>query len=114
MLAEATQEAGLPPLDAGPLPVDAILGAPPDGPPGGDVKEAICSLPWPCEEALAVAWCESRLDPAAVGRYGERGIYQVRPEVWGPVPGDAQGQVAQAYEIWREHGWRPWSCQPGR
>lgn len=59
-----------------------------------------------------MAWCESRLEPGAVGRYGERGLYQVRPEFWGPVPADPVGQVAQAYEIWREHGWGPWSCRP--
>lgn len=61
-----------------------------------------------------MAWCESRLGPGRVGRHGERGLFQVLARYWGPVPEDAAGQVAQAYEIWREHGWRPWSCQPGR
>lgn len=72
----------------------------------------ICALPWPCGEALRVAWCESRFDPQAVGEAGERGLFQVLPHVWGPVPAEPAGQVAQAHEIWQKHGWRPWTCRP--
>lgn len=99
--APAGAEAGLPALDAGQGPVDAL-----------PLERLICSYPWPCDEALAVARCESRLDSTAVGAYGERGLFQVRPELWGPVPQDPAGQVAQAYAIWEEHGWKPWTCRP--
>ena len=78
------------------------------------IEAIICAHPWPCQEALAVAWCESRFDPEAVGAYGERGLFQTHPAFWGPVPPDPQGQVAQAYAIWAEHGWEPWSCRPSR
>jgi hypothetical protein len=77
-----------------------------------DILAAICSLPWPCHEALQVASCESRLDPRAAGQYGEQGIFQVLASLWGPVPADPLGQALQAYSIWQEHGWQPWSCRP--
>lgn len=104
----AAGAAGLPALDEGEGAMDALLGSPPVS----AIESVICSFPWPCQEALAVAQCESRLDPGAVGRYGERGLFQVWPEMWGPVPSDPAGQAAQAYAIWREHGWGPWSCRP--
>lgn len=95
------------PQDA-PTPAPALPG--PEGP--ADIPGLICSLPWPCHEALQVATCESRLDPAARGDHGERGIFQVIADLWGPVPTDAMGQVLQAFRIWQEHGWAPWSCRP--
>ena len=105
--APAAWQAGLPTLDAGAGALDALQ------PPEAATMEAvICHPPWPSGEALAVAWCESRYDHSAVGRYGERGLFQVLPQLWGPVPSDAAGQVAQAYAIWRQHGWQPWTCQP--
>jgi len=119
----------LPPPTPGPLsagmPAPATVGAPmlPSDVPGGaslpqetpfpiDILAAICSLPWPCQEALQVAACESGLDPHAVGEEGEQGIFQVMPRFWGPVPADPLGQALQAYHIWQEHGWQPWACQP--
>jgi hypothetical protein len=95
---------GLAAVDEGTGPLVAILPA--------SIEAIICAVPWPCEEALAVAWCESRFDPRAVGAYGERGLFQVHPGFWGPVPTEPEGQVAQAYAIWREHGWEPWRCRP--
>jgi len=77
-----------------------------------EIPAVICALPWPCHEALQVAVCESGLDPHAVGEEGEEGIFQVMPRFWGPVPADPLGQALQAYHIWQEHGWEPWSCQP--
>lgn len=77
-----------------------------------DIPASICSLPWPCHEALQVAACESGLDPAAVGQHGERGIFQVMADFWGAVPADPAGQAWQAFLIWQEHGWEPWSCRP--
>jgi hypothetical protein len=95
---------GLAAVDESPRPMVALLPT--------SIEDIICAPPWPCEEALAVAWCESRFDPQAVGDYGERGLFQVHPGFWGPVPPDPQGQVAQAHAIWREHGWGPWRCRP--
>ena len=62
--------------------------------------------------ALRVARCESggTFDPALVGAAGERGIYQIRPEFWGSVPPDIDGQTAQAASIVARHSWRYWSC----
>ena len=70
---------------------------------------------WPESEwatVEAVAWCESRWDPSAVGLLGEQGVLQVRPEFHGPVPSDVLGQLEQGYSIWSEYGWTPWSCRP--
>lgn len=66
----------------------------------------------PSEQATAyrVAMCESSGDPGAVGRVGEQGAFQVRPEFHGPVPDDLYGQAFQAAAIVAEQGWRPWSC----
>jgi hypothetical protein len=73
------------------------------------------------EAALAVIRCESRFDPDATGRAGERGLFQVHP-LWQRLaerlywPGvslyDAEVNVAVAAAIWRAAGWRPWACRP--
>ena len=62
--------------------------------------------------AMRVARCESggTFDPAIVGAHGERGIYQIRPEFWGSVPPDIDGQTAMAASIVARHFWIPWSC----
>lgn len=56
----------------------------------------------------AIGAVESGYDPQAVGSRGERGIYQVRPDIWGEVPDDPVDQTRQAEEILerlvREHG----------
>lgn len=75
----------------------------------GDVAlaELIASTSYP-RELAAIGAVESGYDPQAVGSRGERGIYQVRPDIWGPVPDDPAGQTLQAEEILerlvREHG----------
>lgn len=63
-------------------------------------------------EAVAVAHCESRFDPSALGAAGEEGMFQVRAIYHGHVPESPRGQVAQAFEVWSEHGWGIWSCRP--
>jgi len=95
---------GLATVDEGTGPLVAILPT--------SIEAIICGAPWPCQEALAVAWCESRLDSQATGMYGERGLFQVHPAFWGPVPEDPVGQVAQAFAIWQQHGWEVWTCRP--
>lgn len=115
-----TQEAHQAPAQAELSPYRPHANSPPPWPEGvlpapegpADVATLICSLPWPCHEALQVAACESRLDPMALGSHGELGVFQVMPTIWGPVPPDAAGQARQAFRIWQEHGWEPWSCQP--
>jgi hypothetical protein len=101
---QATQGGELAALDESTRPVVAILPA--------SIEAIICAAPWPCEEALEVAWCESRLDPQAVGMYGEQGLFQVHPAFWGPVPEDPVGQVAQAFAIWQQYRWEVWTCRP--
>jgi hypothetical protein len=71
----------------------------------------ICSYSWPCGEALAVARCESGLDPGAVSPDGQNiGVFQVNV-IHGWHPGLAEN-VAKAYAIYVDQGWGPWSCRP--
>lgn len=77
-----------------------------------EVALAASGSPAWAREAVAVSYCESRHRPDAVGALGERGAWQVRPEYHGPVPADALGQAEQAYRVWSEAGWGPWSCRP--
>ena len=63
--------------------------------------------------AYSVFWCESKLDPGAVGALGERGIAQIHPiwfRTYGVPPADLEGQVAQAAVIVADIGWSHWSC----
>lgn len=63
--------------------------------------------------AYSVFWCESKLDPTAIGAAGERGIAQIHPiwfKVYGVPPADLEGQVAQAAVIVGDIGWAHWSC----
>jgi len=111
-----------------------LVGAPaPDGDSGGsatglgaasEVERLICALDWPCAGALAVARCESGPDYYAAPweNPGHRGAFQLGSvhawrftahgwnwEMDGLV---LERNVAVAYEIWVEQGWRPWSCRP--
>lgn len=86
------------------------------------LRDIICSYDWPCEEALAVAHCESRFVATATGSVGERGWFQLRPEfhqwradaAYGPGADlyDPVVNTAAAYSLWTELGWQPWSCRP--
>lgn len=75
----------------------------------------ICSYPWECETALAVVWCESRYDPAAIGA-GSYGLWQLNsihayrwPSFWENWS-DPEMNTAWAFELWQEQGFSPWSC----
>lgn len=46
-----------------------------------------------------IAAVESGGNPAAVGKLGEKGMYQVREHIWGKVPEDVKGQTDQAADI---------------
>ena len=83
------------------------------------IEEIVCQFDWPCEEALAVAWCESRFDPSAVGAYGVLGLFQLWPG-WFQWAGtdismwdDPLVNSYTAYRVWASgRGWAPWTCKP--
>lgn len=85
----------------------------------GWVEALICEFDWPCAEAIAVARCESGLDPRAIGgaNYGLFQIGAVHVKRLGGRPLvallDAETNVAIAYAIFLDNaGWGPWSCKP--
>ncbi len=76
--------------------------------------------------AIAVARCESSLNPSAVnptsiGGSHATGLFQILyPSTWdttsqaGNSPYDAQANAKAAYQIFSRdgHSWREWTCQP--
>lgn len=69
--------------------------------------------------AVAIAWCESGLDPTVVGRRGERGLFQVHPvhDRWLADLGltdlhDPVVNATAAHLLWERSGrsFRPWTC----
>lgn len=42
-----------------------------------DVIDAICSLPWPCDQMVRIAYCESGLNPNAMNPAGYYGLFQI-------------------------------------
>lgn len=84
---------------------------------GGGIEEIVCAYDWPCDEALAVAWCESRLQ-ADVYNSDNWGLFQL----WGgwavvfgttrPALLEARTNVMVAYGVWLREGWSPWACSP--
>jgi hypothetical protein len=77
------------------------------------IEARICAMPWPCQQALAVAWCESRMDPAATNG-AHIGLFQLSPRWHGWRLGegesffDAAASTRIASEIWSESRWIPW------
>lgn len=79
---------------------------------------------WDCDEAKQVAWCESRINPKAISptnRNGTRdyGLMQINNGAWQEYFGkrwaqvlNAEQNIAMAYEIYSQYGWRPWTCAP--
>lgn len=92
------------------------------------IPDIICSEPWPCEQAIAVARCESGLNPNAVNPYpvylnGQEnhaeGLFQllIPLHTWRlhfASPFDPEANTAAAYQLWTEAGWSPWKgpCYP--
>lgn len=91
------------------------------------VTDIICSYSWPCDQALAVARCESNLNPNAWNRiqvwmtvpgYGyvanhATGLFQMLIPLhsWrfaGADPYDAEANARAAHSLWLERGWQPW------
>lgn len=84
-----------------------------------DYRDLICSYPWSCTQALAVARCESTFNPNAVSPSGHIGLFQISPRfhsarLWpGESLTDPEANVRIAWELYSEAGgWGPWSCKP--
>lgn len=81
-------------------------------------QDAICDVFGRyCEQAVDVAWCESRLKPAA--RNGQYlGLFQMgahERELFGHGPtAYAQSRAAHRYFLSSGRDWSPWSCRPWR
>jgi Lysozyme like domain len=125
--AEPTPAPALAPTPEAPQPTHepvAVLAAaatpvPPDG-----LEGIVCSKPWPCDQAIAVASCESGLDRngrldgnwATNGNnYGLFQINGIHADLWPDFDASWMDPVKNtewAFEIWSANGWRPWSCQP--
>lgn len=68
-----------PPPTATPEPTIAITPTPTPFVVSGpqDVIDAICSLPWPCDQMVRIATCESGLNPNAFNPAGYYGLFQI-------------------------------------
>ncbi len=75
----------------------------------------MCSVSWPCGEALAVAACESTMNPEAVNpSSGALGLFQLLPywHEWRFEGGDRfdpEVNTRAAHSLWQERGWEPWN-----
>lgn len=77
------------------------------------LRDALAASPWPQElwsTVERVIQCESSGNAGAVGPLGHRGLMQVDPDLHGAVPGDAVGQLAQGYDVYKQQGWGAWEC----
>lgn len=115
----------LAPTAAVPAPVIIAVHLAPDPPPGGSPEDAIATFFFELyDEALAVATCESSLDPGAVSSGGgNHGLFQVN-DVHRPAFEAATGtpfdpgvydpflNAQFARQLYDESGWDPWACQP--
>lgn len=84
-----------------------------------DYRDLICSFDWPCEQAMAVARCESTFRPWVTSPGGHAGLFQLSPQFhsWRLLPGesiyDPEANTRIAFEVWSQtHDWRAWSCRP--
>lgn len=69
-----------------------------------------------CSSAWRVVMCESRGNPRAVGRAGERGLFQIHPVHFGwAKPArlfEPRWNALVAYRLSRGGtNWRPWTCR---
>lgn len=90
-----------------------------------DIREIVCSKDWDCDEAMHVAYCESRLNPAAISPTNSNGTRdwglmqindvwrQAFPVSWRNVL-EAKTNVDMAWHIYQTAGnsWQPWTCKP--
>jgi len=81
-----------------------------------ETEALICSYSWPCEKALAVAMCESTMNPAATNGISW-GLYAIN-SIWAKVFTDfwdnwwkPAWNVARAFRIWLIHkDFSAWEC----
>lgn len=101
---------------------------------GGSLSEAemdavLAEAGWPVDlwgQAKAVAWCESRWSPYAVGDGGaSRGVFQLNVATWFRYAGEDPAQWADPvvnarvawatyqYDLGRSYApWKQWTCKP--
>ncbi len=96
--------------------------------PKTELERLICDSKWEwdCQEAIAVATCESNMKPNAVSRPNtngtiDRGLFQVNdvweqawpPKVWARIL-DPKVNIAMAHHAWKvgNDSWLYWTCQP--
>jgi len=109
-----------------PPPAPAPTPAPPPAVqmPAEGLEAMICSFAWPCQEALAVARCESgvdkagKLDGAFAHSRSSYGLFQINAvharrwaDFWDSWTDPAKN-TQWAFQLWSEQGWRPWNCRP--
>jgi hypothetical protein len=77
----------------------------------GSIQQAAAAAGWPSAllaKVERVVMCESGGRTTAVSPAGYVGLMQVAPWLHGAVPGDAVGQLAQAYGVYLAQGWGAW------
>lgn len=77
----------------------------------GSIQQAAAAAGWPGNQLAKVervVMCESGGRTDAVAPAGYVGLMQVAPWLHGPVPADAVGQLAQAYQVYLQQGWGAW------
>ena len=96
--------------------------------PRTELERLICDpkWEWDCQEAIAVATCESNMNPNAVSKPNtngtiDRGLFQMNdvwevawpPEVWDRIL-IARTNIAMAHHAWKvgNDSWLYWACQP--
>lgn len=62
---------------------------------------------WPIVQQIIQ--CESSGNPQAFNGH-HRGLMQVDPDLWGPVPSDPVAQLNQGYHVYLTQGWGAWEC----
>lgn len=94
-----------------------------------EMRDILLRAGWPeslHNEALAVAWCESRWSPGVVGDGGDSvGLFQLNLATWFPYAGEDASQWADPlvnarvawatyqYDIGRGYSpWKQWTCKP--
>ena len=95
--------------------------------PRTELETLICDpkFEWDCEEAIAIATCESTMNPRAVSPPNtngtiDRGLFQINdvwkdawpPEVWDRIF-VARTNIGMAYHAWEVGGnsWKYWTCK---
>jgi len=82
-----------------------------------DIIAAICSLPWPCDQMIRIAYCESGLNPNAVNGSGYWGLFQIDYifDGWNDPWTNSRVAYEQKYLPALAHGdpYSPWpKCRP--